>query len=59
MKLPEWLRQLLLLCDHQWRYVDTVQDQDLRSGYKFWSERYVCRKCSKVETRERMDMKRD
>ena len=58
MKLPTWLRRLLLLCDHKWVYFDTIDDQDLRSGTKFWSTRYVCRKCSKVETREHRDITR-
>ena len=39
-------------CDHQWRFVDQIEDQDLRSGYKFWSERYICRRCSRIMTRE-------
>lgn len=49
----EWL-----WCNHQWRYIDTVQDQDLRSGYKFWSERHVCRKCGRVMTTELRDQQR-
>lgn len=50
----KFLRRLLdrFWCNHQWRYLDTVQDQDLRSGYKFWSERHICRRCNKIETRE-------
>ena len=42
-------------CDHQWRYLDRVEDQDIRSGFKFWSERWICRKCNKIETRELRD----
>jgi len=55
-----WLRALWekIWCNHQWRYVDTVKDQDLRSGYKFWSERYVCRRCSRMQTRELIDRPR-
>jgi hypothetical protein len=45
-------------CDHQWRYVDTVQDQDLRSGYKFWSERHVCRRCGRTKTTELLNRPR-
>lgn len=57
MKFLLWLKSLVW-CDHQWRYLDTVKDQDLRSGHEFWSKRYVCRKCGKVETREQADWPR-
>lgn len=39
-------------CNHQWRYLDKVHDQDLRSGVKFWSERHICRRCHKIQTTE-------
>ena len=45
-------------CNHQWRYVDTVDDQDLRSGYKFWSNRYVCRRCGRIKTEELLNKPR-
>lgn len=56
----KFLRRLLdrFWCNHQWRYLDTVQDQDLRSGYKFWSERHICRRCNKIETRELLNQPR-
>ena len=56
----KFLRELWskIWCSHQWRYVDTVQDQDLRSGYKFWSERYVCRNCGRVMTKELLEWPR-
>lgn len=48
----------LVWCNHQYRYLDTVEDQDLRSGYKFWAERHVCRKCNKIQTIEKRDQAR-
>lgn len=51
MRFLRWLFSLVS-CDHQWRYLDKVHDQDLRSGIKFWSERHICRKCHKIQTIE-------
>lgn len=40
-------------CRHQWKYLTTVKDQNLRSGgYSHWSEVHVCEKCGRHETRE-------
>lgn len=47
-----------LWCSHQYRYLDTVKDQDLRSGYKFWADRHVCRRCGKIQTIERLERPR-
>lgn len=54
VNLWNWLKAHIW-CDHQWRYVDTIEDQDLRSGYKFWAARYVCRRCSRFKTIEKRD----
>ena len=50
-----FLKRLLDLfwCQHQWKLIATVKDQNLRSGgYSHWSEVYQCQKCGRHETRE-------
>lgn len=43
-----------LFCNHPvWSYIDTVEDQNLRTGHRHLSQRYRCAFCGKVETRER------
>ncbi len=39
-------------CDHQWRFVKTIDEQDLRSGMKHRSAIYICRRCEKRQTLE-------
>lgn len=58
--MVNWLKALWgkIWCDHWWIYIDTVADQDLRSGYKFWSERRRCLKCERVQTLEMRDRPR-
>jgi hypothetical protein len=51
LRFLSWLGQKVW-CEHKWRYLDTVKDQDLRSGHEFWSARYTCGRCGRVETRE-------
>lgn len=50
-KFVQWLKDLLL-CQHDWVLIDTVQEQNLRTGHVHWSNIYHCRICGKHETRD-------
>ena len=52
--LMDALRKLFekFFCNHRWVYSNTVKEQNLRAGYKHWSEVYVCEKCGKHKTVE-------
>lgn len=47
----EWLKRLLF-CKHDFVFVETIIEQNLRAGYEHRSRIYMCRNCQRREVRE-------
>lgn len=49
--MMHWLKQLLF-CKHEFEFIETIEEQNLRGGYDHLSQIYVCKICGKREVRE-------
>ena len=53
------IKQFFGICKHNFVFLRSINEQNLRGGYEHISEIYICEKCNKQETREMKTINQD